>query len=349
MKVAFRVDVTPSVGFGHLLRCLSLAEVFTEIGVEVVFVCSSLPAELNDRLKTSQIAVVIFEVPRSSLSFDDVSDSYTHNQHLDAGLTIESLKFEKVDVVIVDHYGLDSVWESLMRPYCKTIVAFDDFTGRHHCCDYIIDQNISDLLAPQYLECNEGQCNLLTGYKYSLVSREYRRLRMLASVRTRLTRILVYFTSGNDCGQTKLVLSALKEVGFAGDVDVVASSNTADDQQILNLCECSGWMFHRYAQMSELAYRADLAFGSCGVHAMERCVLGLPSITTVLSTNQINASNLIVDSGASLSVGWHEDVQVTDYATLTYSADLEQLSTRALNLIDGAGAFRILEAIMKDK
>ena len=80
---------------------------------------------------------------------------------------------------------------------------------------------------------------------------------------------------------------------------------------------------------------------------MERCVLGLPSISTVLSTNQINASNLIVDSGASLSVGWHEDVQSTDYSKLLNNVNIEQVSSKAFDLIDGLGAFRIVDAIMK--
>ena len=347
MKVAFRVDVTPTIGFGHLLRCLSLAEVFSDHGVEVVFVCCTLPAVLRDKLSAKQIAFVTFAESGSILLGNDLSDSCTYNQPLDAVLTIQFLQFEDVDVVIVDHYRLDKTWETLLRPYCYKIVTFDDFTGRNHCCDYIIDQNISDLQSPHYLECNDGKCNLLTGYKYSLVSSEYRRLRLSATLRTELKRILVYFTSGNDCGQTELVLCALKEVGFAGNVDVVASSNTMGDHEISMLCNGRGWNFHRHAQMSDLVYGADLAFGSCGVHAMERCVLGLPSISTVLSTNQINASNLIVDSGASLSVGWHEDVQSTDYSKLLNNVNIEQVSSKAFDLIDGLGAFRIVDAIMK--
>jgi len=143
------------------------------------------------------------------------------------------------------------------------------------------------------------------------------------------------------------MLCALKNIGFVGVVDVVASSNTMNDHQIAMLCRISGWNFHRHTQMSELVYGADLAIGSCGVHAMERCVLGLPSISTVLSMNQINASNLIVDNGASLSVGWHEYVRSMDYAKLITNVSIEQVSRRAFDLIDGFGAFRIVEAIMK--
>jgi len=153
VKVAFRVDVTPTIGFGHLLRCLSLAEVFLDHGVEVVFVCCTLPAILRDKLSAKQIAFVTFAESGSILLGNELSDSYTYNQHLDASLTIQSLQLDNVDIVVVDHYRLDKTWEILLRPYCQKIVTFDDFTGRHHCCDYIIDQNISDLLSSHYLEC----------------------------------------------------------------------------------------------------------------------------------------------------------------------------------------------------
>ena len=39
MKAVFRVDSSSFIGFGHLMRCLTLGRVLRELGVECSFVC----------------------------------------------------------------------------------------------------------------------------------------------------------------------------------------------------------------------------------------------------------------------------------------------------------------------
>ena len=54
MKVVFRVDASVEVGFGHLSRCINLAEVLRSRGNEILFVCRDDQAKsfraLEDRL-----------------------------------------------------------------------------------------------------------------------------------------------------------------------------------------------------------------------------------------------------------------------------------------------------------
>ena len=42
MRVAFRVDASGTIGFGHLSRCINLAEVLRSRGNEVLFVCQDI-------------------------------------------------------------------------------------------------------------------------------------------------------------------------------------------------------------------------------------------------------------------------------------------------------------------
>ena len=39
MKIGFRVDASRSLGTGHLMRCLTLADVLASDGVDSVFLC----------------------------------------------------------------------------------------------------------------------------------------------------------------------------------------------------------------------------------------------------------------------------------------------------------------------
>ena len=54
MRVVFRVDASAEVGFGHLSRCINLAEVLRSRGIQVLFICRDDEAKsfraLEDRL-----------------------------------------------------------------------------------------------------------------------------------------------------------------------------------------------------------------------------------------------------------------------------------------------------------
>ena len=53
MKAVFRVDSSNFIGFGHLIRCLTLANVLRQRGVLCSFVCrdhvGNIAAKINDR------------------------------------------------------------------------------------------------------------------------------------------------------------------------------------------------------------------------------------------------------------------------------------------------------------
>ena len=54
MKVAFRVDASGDVGFGHLSRCINLAEVLRRRGNEVLFICRDDEAKKIAKILANQ-------------------------------------------------------------------------------------------------------------------------------------------------------------------------------------------------------------------------------------------------------------------------------------------------------
>ena len=42
MRIAIRVDSSPTIGEGHFFRCFNLAREFVRRKIEVVFVCNEL-------------------------------------------------------------------------------------------------------------------------------------------------------------------------------------------------------------------------------------------------------------------------------------------------------------------
>lgn len=50
MKVAIRADAWPTMGSGHIMRCLCLADALRVRGARVTFLCRSLPPHLANAI-----------------------------------------------------------------------------------------------------------------------------------------------------------------------------------------------------------------------------------------------------------------------------------------------------------
>ena len=73
------------------------------------------------------------------------------SQEEDAEETIRvlnKLKLSKFNYLIIDHYGLDIVWEEKVQNKFRNLVnnfrclVIDDFDDREHRCDIFLDQNV---------------------------------------------------------------------------------------------------------------------------------------------------------------------------------------------------------------
>lgn len=126
MKVFFRVDASTLMGTGHFMRCLMLAETLRERGAEVL----------------------------------DVS------QETDAAETIEALRGERLDWLVVDHYGLDATWERMLRPHVGKVLVIDDLANRPHDCDALLDQSYSLEGEARYQGQVSPECRCLIGPRY---------------------------------------------------------------------------------------------------------------------------------------------------------------------------------------
>ncbi len=62
MKVFFRVDASIQMGTGHVMRCLTLAQVLKENGADTGFICRKHEGNLIDKIHSSGFNVHELEV-----------------------------------------------------------------------------------------------------------------------------------------------------------------------------------------------------------------------------------------------------------------------------------------------
>lgn len=157
LKTAIRVDASIQIGIGHLMRCLTLADELKRNGGDVHFLCHDLDGLNKEAIRNR--GHMLHLIPGASDRKSDRCSSgklahsaWLHcSQDEDWNECYHILnKFDMFDWVVVDHYALDTQWETKIRPLTKRLMVIDDLSDRVHDCDVLLDQNYYHHQADQY-------------------------------------------------------------------------------------------------------------------------------------------------------------------------------------------------------
>lgn len=348
MKVFFRVDSSVGMGSGHLMRCLTLAEALREYGAQLHFICRDHKGNLIDLLRQKALPVTVLPdslITGTSGSVDSTVSSCA-SQRQDAKESIDALNKEIPDWLVVDHYGLGIEWEQQIRPHVKRLVALDDFPNRPHDCDLLLDQNYSPDAAQLYPQFVPETCKLLLGPHYTLLRKEFSSMRQQLKPRNhQVKRVLVFFTAGNDQGETLKAMKGVELFGQAERVDVVVGHSNPDNPEIIKQCHKLNWQYHcQVNYMPKLIAEADLVIGGGGSSNWERCALGVPALVTILAENQAPIAHALDQAGIIDNLGWNRGLQPSDYEKALKnitSQHLAEMSEKAFKLVDAKGAERV--------
>lgn len=173
MNIIFRVDASEQIGTGHVMRCLTLAKQLQAISdhVRITFICRELSGNLISYIQDQDIQV-------EKLSSIDLSihqseyDWYRENWQRDFSEVFERLGTRSIDLLIVDHYGLDANWEQMIKRYVKHLMVIDDLADRRHDCNILLDQNIQNHPG-RYKGLVPESCKQLLGTDYLLLREEF--------------------------------------------------------------------------------------------------------------------------------------------------------------------------------
>ena len=286
MRIAIRVDASSQIGTGHFMRCLTLADALQQRGAQIRFVSRHIPEHLREGHEFMLL---------NSSSSEAIPDSPSHahwlgtSQHADAQDTVQALSDQTWDWLVVDHYALDSRWESALRQTAKNVMVIDDIADRVHDCDVLLDQNFYADMNTRYAGKVPPHCQLLLGPRYALLRDEFRQLREQVKPRNGpVRRILIFFGGVDTDNYTGRAIEALFNIGIPDlHVDVVIGAEHPFREQLEFTCAEQGFFYHvQTNRMAELMAPADLAIGAGGSATWERCCLGVTTLTICAADNQ---------------------------------------------------------------
>lgn len=356
MRAAFRTDASNLIGTGHVMRCFTLAEALKKHDVEVVFFCRRIPEQIQDTLQDHGHQVKLLPKPEGQPFVEQCEGNWLGVPWaIDAEQLIESIEGKAFDWLIVDHYGIDSQWHQRLRPYVGKIMVIDDLADRPLDCDLLLDQNFYLDPFERFSKLVSNGCAQLLGPHYALLRSEFITAKIEGQLYKNhdLKRVLVFMGGGDSTNETKKVICALD--AFDTDklhVDVVVGASNFHAESVRKLCDQRCWTtFHQNTpHMALLISSADLAIGTGGVAALERCFLGIPSIVMIIAKNQLDTTLDMDRAGALKCIGWNSKVDSQDILKelhlLSNKDILSEMSKNAFSLF-GEGTYEGVEGVIR--
>ena len=340
-NVVMKVDSGKEIGWGHMMRCFSLAETLRTKNVEVSFISRKLSGHLGKFIEENGFNV--HYLPNKEIRLEE-----------DAKKTIKIInKLNSIDWLIIDNYKLDKKWESVLRPYVKKIMVIDDMTKREHECDLILDQNLYKNMTKCYDGLIPLNCKKLIGPKFALLRQEFRQIRKnLRKHNGEIKRILVSFGSNDPTDETMKVLNSIKYIGNKQvNVDLILGASDKSSKNIKKTCsKISNITCHdQTMNISQLMKKSDVSIGAGGSTTWERCCLGLPSIVSIGAENQRELTEAVSKKGCIINLGWAKDQSSKEYQKAIKNLDrssLVTMSQKCLKLVDGNGVYRVVDVLL---
>jgi UDP-2,4-diacetamido-2,4,6-trideoxy-beta-L-altropyranose hydrolase len=338
-QAVFVCSASLTVGGGHIMRCMTLANQLSSSGWRCAFTVNPEATHVVSELERSGFYVEV--LPEGAWA-EDLAKPFP----------------EGAELLVVDHYGLGADFESSCRDWAKKILVIDDLANRTHNCDLLLDTT-PGRTEESYQALVPKCCRFLLGPDYALLRDEFALSRTDALIRreqkTTIDRILVSFGLTDPAGTTADALRGVLEFGATVAVDVVLNQKAPGYQRVAYIArenenvDLLGFV----DDMAGIMVRADLAVGAAGTTSWERCCLGLPTILIVLAANQEMNAKELENAGAAVNLGRNDIVGSSDVAHALAQIDgdrslYQSMSRAAAGLCDGRGAERVVAEIMME-
>lgn len=276
MNILFRVDAGSSIGMGHLMRCLALAQALKKFNIQPFFAVDKITLDLCESRR------------------DWCGEILLLPEHIEAAAEascIELMLMDKqIDALVLDGYQFTQAYrQRLSRLNCRLILFDDNNDTGELYADLVINgaENAPSLgyqqTAPTAHYCLGGQ--------YRVLRQEFIQQ---ASNRWQERQLLTLCMGGSDPKQLSLpLLKALEEQGFSSPICLItgdAYQELAKLQNFLMHSLMTVQHIHNCQNIAGMFSQSRLVVSAAGGTQFELAACKSPSILLVVADNQVNAS-----------------------------------------------------------
>ncbi len=202
-KIYFRTDASFTIGYGHFIRSLALAEMLQEDFECVIVTVNPTQYQINEINKVCEY----ISLPSDQSHFETF---------------LQTLKGD--EIVVLDNYFFTSDYQKAIKSKGSKLVCIDDLRDKHYFADLIIHQGISD---PSMFSA-EAYTKFCIGIDWVLLRAPF--LKAYNETKSRpfpksIGRIAVCFGGSDMNNITELTISALCNQKNITQIDIISNQN----------------------------------------------------------------------------------------------------------------------------
>lgn len=331
-RIVFQTVGSRKVGFGHVRRCLSLAETLLDSDVESIFLV------VGDAEVVEQITLAGFKA--ISLGIEN-----------DLEETISLSHQYQAQVIVVDSYTVQSDYFKGLSEAGLKVAAIDDLADRVLPVDLIVNGSMG---AQDLTYRAESHTKMLVGPQYIVLRREFAE-NPKREISDKIERVLITVGGSDSDGLTLRLMHWVFQTLSSAVMDVVIGP-FFEQLEIVERFALENrktvTLHYNPPYMRNLMISADLAICGGGQTTYELAACGTPALAIQLADNQtINLKNLAENK----ALIWACDKQDKNLEVKIKKAlaDLDRnashradLSHWGRELIDGQGAIRVAQSLL---
>ena len=320
MNICIRADGGSTIGMGHTMRTLVLAQKLKEN--HNVFYACRVDEPLSDKYKLG-----IEKVEAEGFKVVTLHENNFKNE----------VKYIKADCVITDSYDVDEEYFTILKENFEISGCLDDEKSCNYFnVDFLINQN----MYAEDLNYNVNlDTELMMGNKYIILRDEFRNLEK-KEIKKNIENIMITLGGGDNDNLTEVIIRSLSKLKKVRLHIVVGPAF----KYMESLKKYQGLNVELYfnANMVKIMKGCDLAIASCGTTLYELAAMGVPTIGLVVAENQTLAAETMDAKG----IIKYSDLQnlYEDTVSLSYEKR-KYMSFIGSNIVDGIGVNRIVENI----
>lgn len=362
MIFAIRADASIQIGSGHIIRCLSLADQLKAQGHQCFFISRNNDGNLVDFVtqRGYQTCILENDQKNTELLLDTeyqkwlgVSEEYDAEQTA----SLIAVQYQRVDWVVVDHYGLSAKWEASLKNIAEHILVIDDLANREHDADIILDCGVINS-ENDYKLLNQGKAKILLGAKYALLRPEFTEYRKKIKVNTLTStapkiKLLINLGGVDKDNLTTQILNIIENTVFPYEVEltIIMGLNAPWKSTVIEKAKQLKYLTQvlvNVSNMAELMVNHDLAIGAAGSTAWERCCLGLPTIMICMADNQKMIAKGLHDLGVAISLDQTEiETKLSTVLQEITPIQLREMQRKSMQITEGLGVDLLINEILR--
>ncbi|WP_373032493.1 UDP-2,4-diacetamido-2,4,6-trideoxy-beta-L-altropyranose hydrolase [Sulfurovum sp.] len=266
MNILIRADSSSTIGTGHIMRDLVLAEQFED--AKITFATQDLAGQINHKIEEKKYTIKILNSNES----DEL---------------ISLIKSDAIDMIVIDHYGINDQFEKELKEQTGVkIFVLDDTYERHHC-DILLNHNVyADPV--RYKDLVPRNSELRCGSKFTLLRDEFQIQKLKDKKKNQAKKnVLIAMGGADHSNLNPEIIKALQNFpNLHANIVTTTSNQYLDELKACTLGNKNITLHINTSQIASLMHEASFAIVTPSVTVNEIIYMDIPFIAIKTASNQ---------------------------------------------------------------